>query len=254
MRQPGFTLIELLVVIAIVAVLAGMLLPAVSLVKDAARTTACASSLRQVAIGITAYAGDNDGMLPYVQTLPPPAPVGNKDLWYYAVVPFVEGEQLTVAATGYPGQYTTARNLLWGCNSFRYATGFDPRRSGYGMNPYPFHNAGTAVPQRFITNNQTMTGQAWCVVRDIGLHQIPNPGSRALVGESSLFYTSATTGTPNYYNFTPADAYETGQGWKAKDGAPDRHRGKANYACVDGHVQTLPAATGWRLLYEPHLL
>jgi prepilin-type N-terminal cleavage/methylation domain-containing protein/prepilin-type processing-associated H-X9-DG protein len=60
----AFTLIELLVVVAIVAVLAGMLLPAVDLVRGAARTAACASNLRQVALATFAYAQDNDGLLP----------------------------------------------------------------------------------------------------------------------------------------------------------------------------------------------
>ncbi|MCK6489138.1 MAG: type II secretion system GspH family protein [Planctomycetes bacterium] len=66
MRQRGFTLIELLVVIAIVAVLAGMLLPAVNLVRAAARQSVCASQQRQILLAVISYAGEQEGLLPDV--------------------------------------------------------------------------------------------------------------------------------------------------------------------------------------------
>jgi prepilin-type N-terminal cleavage/methylation domain-containing protein/prepilin-type processing-associated H-X9-DG protein len=61
----GFTLIELLVVISIIAVLAAMLLPAVSMVRKAAQGSVCSSNQRQICLAVAAYTGENDGMLPY---------------------------------------------------------------------------------------------------------------------------------------------------------------------------------------------
>ena len=69
----AFTLIELLVVIAIIAILAAMLLPALSQGKEAARRIACINNIRQLSQSLVMYADDNQGeftprMLPYWPT------------------------------------------------------------------------------------------------------------------------------------------------------------------------------------------
>jgi prepilin-type N-terminal cleavage/methylation domain-containing protein/prepilin-type processing-associated H-X9-DG protein len=174
-RRCAFTLVELLVVIGIIAVLVGLLLPALSAARRQSQATKCLASLREIGNGFAMYAAAYKGYWPcavhnfdcitpspsaspgaYVYGNPAgspwyPLPNGRQLRWHDRILPFISNinyiDDYRDIPTMVPDEVLRKTSVLWGCPTFRYNqesvlggnTIDDQMRSGYEMNQYPLY-------------------------------------------------------------------------------------------------------------------
>jgi prepilin-type N-terminal cleavage/methylation domain-containing protein len=94
----GFTLIELLVVIAIIAILIGLLLPAVQKVREASNRAKCQNNVKQLVLGVATYASDNKDLVPaYLTTVQLAAGGTSRVTNQTALLPYLEQQPVLTA-------------------------------------------------------------------------------------------------------------------------------------------------------------
>ncbi|MBI4025032.1 MAG: prepilin-type N-terminal cleavage/methylation domain-containing protein [Verrucomicrobia bacterium] len=204
----GFTLIELLLVVSIISILAALLLPALSRVKESGKTLVCLNNLKQIGIMLTIYANENQGFFPvgYDVSLP------QADRpWYSKLVNGNYMQKTDVlfcpiakSATG----ETQADALYWGAISYGKNRGLD---IDYILGSPTY---GVAVPATLAT--------------------IRSPAQTILMVDSWAGNGLNADGTPfSWYGFCWVNPWASGNGTGV---AWPRHRGICNVLWVDGHV------------------
>jgi len=165
-RRRGFTLIELLVVIAIIALLMGILMPALSRVKKQARSVACQAMLKQWGTIWSMYCDENDGRFPEAGDLG-----WKRGTWVIAFRSQYRTKQdiLVCPATAKRRSSGGANDLAWGDSTHTYIMGsggiFDSREvASYGGNNWTFYAEGNGkiqgrpIPWNWKTKDVSQAG------------------------------------------------------------------------------------------------
>ncbi|MDD3154179.1 MAG: DUF1559 domain-containing protein [Victivallaceae bacterium] len=212
MKRKHFTLIELLVVIAIIAILAGMLLPALGRARDTAYKTKCMNNMKTIALAFTQYSMDNANWMPYCLE------GGTYKRWMDSILPYVNaGKQVKQAS------FKVADDINWPIPVFRCPSSplgavsdTDQLQRHYGINEHMTPNNTTAgtpsVPLGFLP-------------------RVRMPSLRYTAGDLDRSQLSGER--------KESDASRYRLDNRADIGARHSSRTAANITFVDGHVETL---------------
>ncbi len=234
LRPSGFTLIELLVVIAIIAILAGMLLPALSKAKEKAKSTTCLNSQRQMAIASKTYAGDFLDHFPL--TFWVRENNGKTKAWFNFLQPYQQTTNLLLC----PSRTKKFKELV-----ALYPTDQkDKAVSNYQMN---FRLGGCDWPD--VWDNSKWNGSKDANVRNpSGTALFTDGGSKALASKDPLKCVTPQTAEKagawvlhDPVSSAPCDGCVVSDdpNW----GGPHlRHSGRSNVTFADAHVETLRAS------------
>ncbi len=160
----GFTLVELLVVIAIIALLAGLLLPALARAKSKARSAQCVGNLRQWGLAFQMYAADNDDYLPRRgQGMQPLVEIDRPEDWFNALPPYFGLPTFQLMATNHTAAAAGATSVFI-CPSAKDPGGSYFLPYGMNMNLSPWN-----LPQA------TKLGAVAQAVRVVAMAEAPGP-------------------------------------------------------------------------------
>jgi prepilin-type N-terminal cleavage/methylation domain-containing protein/prepilin-type processing-associated H-X9-DG protein len=236
----AFTLIELLVVVAIVAVLAGMLMPALSAVKTAAQGTTCASNQRQLMLAVLAYTGDWDGFLPYGQIDAAAVPAwmtpGTKT---WADSDRAGGQVDGPAVVGGAFASPSARRGVWSCPA-------DRRRASVH---YTLTAISYGINRQICGAETTLAGAEAMLKAPRSIAGLRRTSDLILLMDTQEARWTATNfpGTTTPATLAYSSQEQPSGFWGTSVQAPysqfGRHRRAGNGAFADGHVAILPALT-----------
>ena len=211
--RRAFSLVELLVVVGIIAVLIGLLMPAITAARESAKTVACLSNLRQLALAAHAYADSNKGTFPIAYHYHT-APEFVSYAWDFTTTRTSSGAVLVEAGLLWDGK---GSGKVQQCPSFDGASNTlgDPF-TGYNYNTsYVGHGASETIVKPAKVTDVRRSSQC-ALFGDGGFGAGANKFMRApWANPGDASFTARHTGTQAY-----------------------RHRGKTNVVFVDGHGES----------------